>query len=590
MKGIPIQINLDSQYKAALERLAHLEEVSYDDVLMAAYRVYLWKCGGTDYQDVPVPECRFNQYLQEIKRKRQAKKLKDIVAYHNNGVEALDESQPQSMHRSIRRIITQVLTEPELEIARIEIITREEKRKILGEFNNTTAIYPWKKTVTTEFEEQVERQPMVTAVIKVQCHVPFEQESLTYGELNKSANRMARGLRQEGVQRGDIVAIMLTRTMEMTVAQWAVLKAGATYMTIDHMYPWEKLKKLLEQTGSRYVITGTLSEENPIVDRIGSCKEIRLLNHLCLTEQSKVLPGDNLEQMSEPDDLMYIAITETPTGVPKGAGVYHRGIQNLAYWFITEFRLRAGDRNLLMTTPGGVITQKNFYVSLVSGGTLCIPAFQHFEPAALLREIRDNTVTWINCTPRMLYQLVAYDALLKRKKMASLRYVFLEGDSIDIKKLMSWYESDDCNAQIVNTYSIAECSDVCAAHRIFEPGQYLQQAVPVGRPVNNVQMYVMDDNGNQQPLGVSGELYISGECLGGGYIGDEELTLKKFVKRALEEEKGQEELFRTGDKGVRLPDGTIEFIGPMDRQSVQENTAIGRSKTGEMKNSEAYGE
>jgi tyrocidine synthetase-3 len=466
--------------------------------------------------------------------------------------------------RYFSRVIFEVLDAPGRLISGIEILPDDEKRQILYDFNDASQPYPWNKTIYQVIEEQVAKRPESTALIRVLCHLPFDQVSLTYNELNRESNRLARVLRAIGVGKGVITGIMLERSLEMIVAILAILKAGGAYLPIDPGYPGRRIASMMKQSGAPYLLTQSAVLEKKSLDAPGRDYHPILLDRL--EGPLNCESPDNLEHTSGPEDLIYIIFTSGSTGKPKGAGVYHRGFMNLMHWFINEFRLNPGDRDLLVTSLSFDLTQKNLYAPLMTGGTLCIPAFDYFEPAALLREIRDNYVTWLNCTPSMFYQLVEYEALVKKKKLTSLRYVFLGGEPISMTALIDWLESEDCHAQVVNTYGPSECTDICASYRIREPRRFLEEAIPVGETIYNVQMAVLDKHLQLTPIGVPGELCIGGEGVGAGYIDDKELTARKFIMRSFEPGKPEEVYYRTGDLVKWLPDGNVEFLGRIDHQ------------------------
>ncbi|MCP4213974.1 MAG: amino acid adenylation domain-containing protein, partial [bacterium] len=238
-------------------------------------------------------------------------------------------------------------------------------------------------------------------------------------------------------------------------------------------------------------------------EKIPQATEILLLEEAIRVSREQ--RRENLEPLSGPGDLIYIIFTSGSTGTPKGAGVYHRGFTNLLHWFTTEFRLNERDRNQLLTSFSFDLTQKNFYAPLLTGGTLCIPGVNYFDPPSLLRDIQREGVTWLNCTPGMFNKVVEYDATTGAGRLAGLRHVFLGGEPIGVTTLLPWLESGDCGAEIVNTYGPTECTDICASYRIRNPRRFLEEPVPVGRPVYNTGLYVVDKYLRVVPVGIVGE-------------------------------------------------------------------------------------
>ncbi|MCK4765277.1 MAG: amino acid adenylation domain-containing protein, partial [Candidatus Aminicenantes bacterium] len=484
-----------------------------------------------------------------------------------------------------KKVVSVVLADPGKTIGEIEFIPDEEKREILYDFNDTEVDYPRHKTIYRLFEEQVERTPGNTAIwgslaaqeetedretgIKrageALSPVQGTDKKLTYKQLNERANRLSRLLRDKGVKANSVVGIMLERSIELVEAIYAVLKAGGAYLPIDPEYPEKRILTMLEQGKAVTLLTRKEPVEKKEIGDI-TCPVLNLDD---LAAEIAALPGENLPPLSGPEDLIYIIFTSGSTGVPKGAGVYQRSFVNLVNWFVKDFDLKAADRNLLMTSFSFDLTQKNFYASLILGGVLCVPSMNYFDPGAILRDIEERGVTWINCTPSMFFQVIEFCKEDELKKLSALRYVYLGGEPLSMSMFMKWVESKYCNGVIVNTYGPTECTDISNAYRITEPRRFLEEAVPIGEPVYNVKLYVTDKNLQLLPLGIAGELLIGGESVGIGYVNDEELTKKKFVSHSFGEgEPGQAPatLYRTGDLVKWLPGGRIEFIGRIDFQ------------------------
>ncbi|MCP5107306.1 MAG: amino acid adenylation domain-containing protein, partial [bacterium] len=392
---------------------------------------------------------------------------------------------------------------------------------------------------------------------------------LSYKELNEKSNQLARLLRRKGVKAGTIVGIMIERSVEMVVGIQAILKAGGAYLPIDPEYPDNRILSMLDISKTSVLLTTSRIYESKSLPAVAGQRETRFLRLDKPGEEPAGESRQNLEPVSGPGDLIYIIFTSGSTGNPKGAGVYHRGFLNLMFWFVTEFELAGQDSNLFLTSLSFDLTQKNLYASLMKGGTICLPPVNHFEPAALLREIRRHRVTWINCTPSMFYKLVEHEESAAENHLGTLRYVFLGGEPISLTTLIRWLESDYHNAQIVNTYGPTECTDICASYRVTPPRRFLEEIIPVGYPVYNVQLYVSDKNLCLQPVGVPGELLIGGEGVGTGYVNDKALTSRKFTRFSFDAGKPRESgqlLYRTGDLVKWRPDGTVEFIGRIDHQ------------------------
>jgi len=469
--------------------------------------------------------------------------------------------------RYFKAIVAQVLENPYQKIDDIDILSLEERKQILYEFNETDVPYPREKTIYQWYAEQVERTPQKTAIIgKESVSNPKGGKiELTFEEFNRRVNRQARTLRKIGVKKGIIVGLMVERSIDMLEALYAVLKAGGTYLPIDPEYPDKRIFSMLEASKAAILLTHKTSMKqksfSSFQDQGG---KVILVEELKIQSQKE--KNTDLEPCSGPKDLIYIIFTSGSTGIPKGAGVYHRGFTNLMYWYVTDFRLGIQDSNLLVTSLSFDLTQKNLYSSLLTGGTLCIPHLNYFDPRYLLKEIEENRVTWINCTPSMFYKLVEYEGIGEKRQLATLRYVFLGGEPISMITLIDWLEKDYHKAIIVNTYGPTECTDICASYRITEPRRFLTETIPIGKPVYNVQLFIPDNNLKPVPVGIPGELLISGEGVGIGYVNDKSLTTQKFIHLKPGPGEAERLFYRTGDLVKWWPDGNIEFLGRIDHQ------------------------
>jgi amino acid adenylation domain-containing protein len=467
--------------------------------------------------------------------------------------------------RYFRNILSHIQEKPHQTIGEIEMITEGEKHQILYDFNEPSFPYPADKTISQLVEEQAEKTPGNKAVIW-STREKGDNISMTYRELNQTSNRLARLLRNKGAGPGTIIGLMVERSLEMVTALQGILKAGGTYLPIDPQYPDNRIARMLGSSRASMLLTGTGILAKKSLPTLSGNRDILVLP---LDEPGGELEAQSPEKLvplSGPGHLIYIIFTSGSTGMPKGAGVYHRGFMNLMYWFVTEFGLDEEDRNLLLTSLSFDLTQKNLYASLMKGGTICIPSLNYFEPRALLREIRAHRVTWINCTPSMFHKMVEYEESGEEKRLTSLRYVFLGGEPIFMPGLIRWLESPECRAEIVNTYGPTECTDICNYYRIEEPRRFLNETVPIGKPVYNVKLYIPDRKLHLQPVGVPGELLIGGAGVGIGYINDRDLTARKFIRHSFEPGEPEQLLYRTGDLVKWLVDGNIEFLGRIDHQ------------------------
>ena len=448
------------------------------------------------------------------------------------------------------RLLRSGLEDPRATLDELEILTDEERRRLLVEWNDTARDYPRDRCVHELFEDQVERAPDSTALVDGELR-------LSYRELDERSNRLARHLQKLGVAANTPVGICLNRSAELVISVLAVLKAGGAYVPYDPTYPAERMKAMLEDVKLKVLLTrqsllGRLPERKPRVVCVDS--EPAIARHA----------ADRPPRRSGPDDLCYIIFTSGSTGRPKSAAVYHRGWTNLLCWFLREFSISPTDRNLVMSSISFDITQRSMAMPLTSGGELHLVP-DGYDPDLIRRILREQQITLLNCAPSTFYPLIEGAEAGRFTSVRSLRCLFLGGEAISASRLMDWALSSDRSTEIVNVYGAAECSDVSSFHRLRDFARYARTSVPIGKPIDNSRIYLLDESLRPVPIGSVGEICLGGDGVGRGYINDPALTARKFVDDPFAGESGGR-LYRTGDLGRYLADGTLEFLGRMDHQ------------------------
>ena len=401
------------------------------------------------------------------------------------------------------------------------------------------------------FEQRARQTPSATALV-------FGNVELTYSQLNESANQLAHYLRQMGVGPGVLVGICMHRRPEMIIGLLGTLKAGGAYVPLDASYPKQRLSMMLEDINMSVVLT-----TDDLVAELPNDKS-RLLavdgNWTEITKESK----DNPEPLGTQDDLAYVIFTSGSTGRAKAAAVPHSGWSNLLNWFDTEFHVNAEDKVLVISSFSFDITQRSIMMPLIVGGELHLLASKYYDPSLILQTIDARQITLINCAPSTFYPLI--EKFPKAElKLKSLRIVFLGGEAISASRLRAWAESNECQSEVVNVYGVAECSDVSTFHRLKDYRRYTATSVPLGRPIYNSQAYVVDEDLKPVEAGAIGEICLAGDGVGRGYINDAELTAQKFVQNPFTNSTSSL-LYKTGDLGRFLPNGTLEYRGRVDNQ------------------------
>ncbi|NEN85515.1 non-ribosomal peptide synthetase [Paenibacillus elgii] len=451
------------------------------------------------------------------------------------------------------RVLEGVVAGPELRLSDIDMLTEAEKRQLERVSGETALPYPAAGTICERFEQQAARTPERTALV-------FDGRTISYGELNCQANRLAHRLQALGVGPDTPVGVCLDRSPELVAGLLAVLKAGGAYVPLDPALPPERLGYMTERAGVKALVTKLAWAE-----RLAVRPDLAVV---CLDDGTVGLeaePEHNPDSKAGTGHLMYVIFTSGSTGTPKGASVYRSGFENLLQWYTCEFGMTEEDRVLMISSPSFDLTQKNIFAPLVTGGQLVLLPSGPYDAGEVVSLIERHGITLLNGTPSAFYPLLDITASAGYGTLATLRYVLLGGEPIAADRLTAWTASEACRAEVVNTYGPTECTDVTVYGRLTNMPSLVGKPVPIGRPVAGTRVYILNRELGLQPMGLPGELCIAGVQVGGGYVGDAELTADKFVANPYGDELAPV-LYRTGDLARYLPDGTIEYLGRIDHQ------------------------
>jgi amino acid adenylation domain-containing protein len=418
--------------------------------------------------------------------------------------------------------------------------------------NETRTPYPRDTCIHQLFERQAESNPDAVALV-------HGERSLSYRELNGRANQLARYLRKLGVGPDMLVGICMHRCPELVVAILGVLKAGGAYVPLDPTYPKKRLAAMFEDIDMPVLLTQYQLTFNLPARK---AKTIFIDTDLPAIARER---ADNLPAGPLVPSLAYVIFTSGSTGRPKAAAVFHRGWTNLMNWFVTEFKIGPTDKVLVVSSFSFDITQRSIVMPLIAGGQLHLLGSVSFVPGMVCNTIGRNGISLMNCAPSMFYLLIEEADRPALEKLRPLRALFLGGEPISASRLRHWAQSEGRSTEIVNVYGVAECTDVSSSYRLRDYQRYAASSVPAGKPIFNTQIYILDEALVRVPFGEPGEICIAGDGVGRGYINDAALTEKKFVANPFGGDPGAL-LYRTGDLGRFLPDGTLEFVGRVDHQ------------------------
>lgn len=448
-----------------------------------------------------------------------------------------------SIHARFLHIINQILENKEIKLKDIEIVTSDEKNKILYTFNNTNADYPKDKTIAQLFEEQVEKTPDNIALV-------FGNEQLTYRELNERANSLAYCLRNKVIGRNDIVGIMVNRSLEMIVSILAVLKSGACYIPIDPEYPQDRIEYMLDNSNSKMLLTFEKLQDKVNFD---NKLFVELSNELYNSNKS------NLENINEPDDLAYIIYTSGSTGKPKGVMLIHKSLSNLTNYcnnYVEYLRDNKYRSIVSVTTVSFDIFIFETLISLQKGLKLVIANEEEQTIPRLLNSlIEKNSIEVIQTTPSRMQLLV--NNIEDIPSLSSLRFITLAGEQLPISLVNELKEIG--NPIIYNGYGPSETTVFSTLTDVTH-----HKKITIGRPLDNTQIYILNSNLNICPIEVPGEIYISGDGVGHGYMNNQDLTNKSYIKNIFSNQ--NKILYKTGDLGYYCNNGEIMCLGRCDNQ------------------------
>ncbi len=449
--------------------------------------------------------------------------------------------------RHLVRALEAIASDPGQRIEQVSLLDNVERQQILGEWNQTERAYPQDKRLHELFEEQAHRTPDATAVV-------FEGEHWTYKELNAKANQLAHYLRRRGVGGETMVGVCMERSLEMVVALLATLKSGGAYLPLDPSYPQARLQHMLAEARVPVVLT-----QQHLLETLQSVHQ----NVLCLDTQWAELVGhlsnENLAHESAVDNLAYTIYTSGSTGKPKGAMNTHRGIVNRLLWMQEAYGLTASDCVLQKTPFTFDVSVWEFFWPLLNGARLVLARPGGHQDAAYLVElIQQQHVTVMHFVPSMLQVFVEQRGV---ESCQSLRDVICSGEALRYELQERFFAR--LPARLHNLYGPTEAAVDVTYWECQRDGD--QQIVPIGRPIANMQVYVLDEQMQPAPVGVAGELYLGGVGVGRGYLNRAELTAERFIPHPFSADAGAR-LYRVGDLGRYLSDGTIAFMGRIDHQ------------------------
>jgi amino acid adenylation domain-containing protein len=449
-----------------------------------------------------------------------------------------------------RNLVNAVLANPDERVSQIPLMDRREREQILLQWNDTAKPAPRDVRIEAAFERQANASPDSTALV-------FEGKKFTYKRINEKANQLAHYLIAKGIRPGTLVAVSVERSPDLTVALLAALKAGAAYVPLDYSYPKDRLAFMLKETSPECVICTDatrrkLPESNHTLIALDSDAE-------SIGKQSLLSPG-----IKAPDPRLYVLYTSGSSGKPKGVEGTHGGALNRFEWMWGRYGFEAGEVSCQKTNLGFVDSVWEIFGPLLAGvPSVIVPQEALVDPEELIGYLAEHDVTRMVLVPSLLRALLDHASNLG-ERLPALKLWTLSGEALTWE-LTGRFQKACPKARLLNIYGSSEVAADVTWHEVTESAEGKRGLVPIGKPIWNTQVYVLDRHGNAVPVGVRGEIYVGGAGLAQGYWRQPELTAERFVKNRMAPEKS-ERLYKTGDLGRWRGDGEIEYVGRIDSE------------------------
>ncbi|MCF2149913.1 amino acid adenylation domain-containing protein [Desmonostoc muscorum LEGE 12446] len=470
----------------------------------------------------------------------------DAKLFHKEDIENL-ASQWQTL-------LSSIINNPSLAISRLDILSEQEREKLLLTFNNTKTAELEYKCIHHWFEEQCDRTPDNIAVI-------YNNQQLSYQELNTRANQLAHYLQQLGVKPDVMVGICVERSLSMIIALLAILKAGGAYVPIDPAYPAERIGLILQSSQVSVLLTQQhLIENLPKHQTQVVCLET---DRQTIAQQSQTNPISNCTA----DNLAYIIYTSGSTGQPKGVLINHANVVRLLAATDSWYNFNQQDVWTLFHSIAFDFSVWEIWGALLYGGKLIVvPYLLSRSPQDFYQLLLTQQVTILNQTPSAFRQLIQVEESLGNNNDLKLRAVIFGGEALQIESLRPWFERHgDQFPQLVNMYGITETTVHVTYRPLTMADLELASASVIGRPIPDLQVYLLDSYQQPVPIGIPGELHVGGVGLARGYLNQPELTAQRFIPNPFSDKEG-DRLYKTGDLVRFLPNGDMEYIGRIDNQ------------------------
>lgn len=543
--------NQDVPFEYIIDDLKIRRELSRNPLFQAAIT----------YQNVVSDSTVFGEAKAEIiDVRREAAMFDMLLMMYNRGYSLdgwIEYSTALFSEATMKRFVQHYLNfldivsrNPNIKLNEISLNSLDDYNKIVYEWNKTEKAFSSELCLHQLFEKRVLTNENSVAA-------QFKGETLTYGQLNKKANQVARFLQKHSsYQKGACIGICMERGFDMLFALLAIEKIGCTYVPVSPSYPLDRLSYIIEECDCKIIIT-----QEGLLEKLKPMRQELLPLDTIVSEYEKE-SDENLNEAISSEQVAYIIYTSGTTGTPKGVVIAHKTAINLIEWVNTTFQVSQSDRLLFVTSICFDLSVYDIFGILAAGGCIIIPEEEQLsQPEEIIRMLDDEKITFWDSAPATLVQLADLFQLKQKTENTSLRLVFLSGDWIPVdlpQRITDRY----INAKVISLGGATEAT-IWSNYYPIETVDKNWMSIPYGKPIDNAKYYILNEKLIPCPIGVEGDLYIGGDCLALGYHKQEELTQKKFIDNPFEENK---KMYATGDRARFFVDGNMEFKGRKDGQ------------------------
>ncbi len=475
-----------------------------------------------------------------------------LVGWWEYNTDLFDASTIERITGHFVTLLEGIIANPIQRISQMPLLTEVEQQQLLIGWNDTQADYALDECIHQLFEEQVQRTPDAVAVV-------FGNQQLTYHQLNCRANHLAHYLQSLGVGADVLVGLCVERSLEMVVGLLGILKAGGAYVPLDPEYPTERLSFMLEDAQVSVLLT-----QQQLVESVPNQARVVCLD----TDWEKIAQKSesNPKNTATPSNLAYVIYTSGSTGKPKGVLVNHYNVVRLFAATNSWYHFNQDDVWTMFHSYAFDFSVWEIWGALLYGGRLVVvPYLVTRSPESFLELLRQDKVTILNQTPSAFRQLIQAEQSIKTANDLNLRLVIFGGEALELKSLQPWFERHgDKSPQLVNMYGITETT-VHVTYRPLSKADLNGTASVIGRPIPDLQVYVLDEHLQPVPIGVAGEMYIGGAGVARGYLNRPELTGQRFISNPFNNN-SKARLYKSGDLARYLPNGELEYLGRIDQQ------------------------